>query len=457
KASKYDQIRTVSAISNVAEFLNVPVGTLTLTAKAFKLDPATNPGTPVVAIAAKDITIESGAVATAKLKLQAPGPVVSGLQPQAGGEDAPIYVRGDYFGTTEAYNVFVGGKRLPNPFRQSSSSIEIRVPAWATQSTVVVDIQSGNATQSAVSPVNLSRLASIDIGTTSITILKGATMSLSPKGTDTEGKVWNPIEVAWTVNSGNDHVNHDHGPGDPHAVAPLQVSSSNVLLAVLEGDHHIMARNGKVLATCSVKVVLPSQVVAKSVTFIEGVPASKALTLFAPAQSGDSQSATYPSTVSLKAEVVDNTAVKSNSVKWSVNPSSIATVSVSGALTTTAAGTASVTATSNDGNASNAFTLTVKSEGSLKFNVDNIPGTAHVIRLVVKNASGFTSTLDSTTAEKSRTFDNVPTGQMTIEAKAYDNPNPDNPGTKMVASGTATFTIRPGTLLTTTLNLTAAP
>jgi hypothetical protein len=457
KSPKYDETRTVSAAANVAEFLNVPAGTITLSARAYKIDPATNPTAPVIAIAAKDVLIESGAMATEKLKLQPPGPVISGLLPLAGGEDAPIAIRGDYFGTTEAYNVFVAGQRVSTAFRQSSTSIEFKVPAWATQSVVTVDVQSGSSTQSATSPVNISRLKAINLGTSAITITKGATMSLLPKGIDTSDKVWDPINVAWTVNTGSDHVSHDHGPGDPHAQAPLQISSSNVMLAVLEGDFHIMARNGKVLATASVKVVLPGQVVATSVSFTQGVPSDKKLTAYLAAQGGDAPSALYPSTASLKAEVLDNTGVKSSTVKWSVSPSNIATVSASGQLTTTAAGNASVTATSNDGKASNAFTLTVKSEGSLKFNVGNVPQTAHVIRLVVKDSSGFTSTLDSTTAESSRTFDNVPTGNMTIEAKAYDNPNPDNPGTKMVASGSSTFTIRPGTLLTTTLNLTATP
>lgn len=233
-----------------AVFRNVPAGTLGLQATAFDAQ------AKILATTSAAVIVQSGGLVAVKLALGTqPGLSIRDLVPNFGGTGQQVEIKGNAFGDagSEAAKVFVGGLLVaPNEVsRFSPNQIFFKVPNWATRSTVVVDVRGEKVTSSK----DLFRLKALLLLPSSLTLKAASTGSVSVIGVDTTDETRSSTPVIWSAAAGSDHLTHDHTGADPHGILPLSVTPEGVITAKATGDFHVMARNGDLLATVSVKVI----------------------------------------------------------------------------------------------------------------------------------------------------------------------------------------------------------
>ena len=279
----------------------------------------------------------------------------------------------------------------------SSTGLVTGVAAGTATITGTSEGKSGTATVT----VTLVPIASVTVAPTTLSLVVGQTGPLTATVKDANGNVLTGRTVTWT--SGNTGV--------------ATVSSSGVVTAVAAGSATITAASGGQQGTASVTVTNPAPAPVATVTL---APTTLSLTV---GQTG-------PLTPTLKD--ANGNVLTGRTVTWSSDTPGVATVSTSGVVTAVAAGTATITATSEGKSGTASVTVTLVPVAS----VTVAPTT---LSLVVGQTGPLTATLKDANGNvltgRTVTWTSGTTGVATVSSSGV---------VTAVAAGTATITASSG-------------
>jgi len=196
----------------------------------------------------------------------------------------------------------------------SSSGVVTGIAAGTATITAASEGQTGTSTVTVTAPAPIP-VASVSVSPASPSVQTGSTVTLSATMRDANNNVLTGRTVSWTTS----------------ASSVATVSSSGVVTGIAAGTATITATSEGKTGTSTVTVSAPAPIPVASVSVSPSSPSI---------QTG--------ATVTLSATMRDanNNVLTGRTVSWTTSASSVATVSSGGVVTGIAAGTATITATS---------------------------------------------------------------------------------------------------------------